>query len=460
MKRFLTEGHARELLDAAPDAMIIVDSLGTIVYANSQTQALFGYSNDELHGKPIEILLPERFRKAHPDLRTSYVRNPRLRPMGENLQLYAQHRNGSEFPVEIRLSAVQTEDGLLISSTIRDVTARADLALKAGLAIRGVPSAERPGQADQLSEAKVRAQGMLNSIGDAVISTDPAGTVTYLNPVAEKITGWSRAEAMGRRLEDIITITKDSSSEPMAALQSAPLEGGVVSTSASGILTRRDGAEFAVEHSAAPIQDDRGEVIGAVMVFRDVSAARAITQKLAYAAHHDSLTGLPNRVLFELRLKQAMALARRHNCEVAVLFLDLDRFKPVNDTWGHAVGDRLLESVARVLQSCVRSTDTVSRFGGDEFVVLLSEISRPGDAIALADKILGALRIPHVIDQHSLLATASIGISLYPHDGIDPQTLLHNADAAMFQAKRSGGNTYRTSSRPGLESSELRLSDG
>jgi diguanylate cyclase (GGDEF)-like protein/PAS domain S-box-containing protein len=271
--------------------------------------------------------------------------------------------------------------------------------------------------------------------------------VTYLNPVAEKITGWSLAEATGRPLQDIVTLTKDSDSETMLALQPASAEAGLANASASGILTRRDGTEFAVEHSAAPIQDHRGDVIGAVMVFRDVSAARAITQKLAYAAHHDSLTGLPNRLLFESRLKQAMALARRHNCDVAVLFLDLDRFKPVNDTWGHAVGDRLLESVARLLQRCVRSTDTVSRFGGDEFVILLSEISHPADAVAIAEKILGALRIPHTIDEHSLPATASIGIGLCPHDGTDPQTLLRNADAAMFQAKRSGGNTYRCSSR-------------
>jgi diguanylate cyclase (GGDEF)-like protein len=195
------------------------------------------------------------------------------------------------------------------------------------------------------------------------------------------------------------------------------------------------------------MQDDRGEIIGAVMVFRDVSAARAITEKLAYAAHHDSLTGLSNRLLFESRLTRALPVARRHNSELAVLFLDLDRFKPINDTWGHAVGDRLLESVARLLQRCVRNTDTVSRFGGDEFVVLLSEFSHPDDVVAFAEKILHAMRIPHSIDDHSLLATASIGIGLYPYDGVDPQTLLRNADTAMFLAKRSGGNAYRLSSR-------------
>jgi diguanylate cyclase (GGDEF)-like protein/PAS domain S-box-containing protein len=447
----MIKGHANELLDAAPDAMIIADSSGTIIYANHHTATLFGYLSDELIGKQIEMLLPERFRRGHPGLRVSYARNPRLRSMGQNRQLYARHRNGVEFQVEIRLSALQTEEGLLILSTIRDVTARGDLPLKASLVMQGDRAkAKRPGQAHDLFEARERAQGTLNSIGDAVISIDPAGKVSYLNPIAEKMTGWSRADATGQPLQEVLTITDDNGRKSMLApLQSATETINIGSAAASGILTRRDGSEFAIEHSSAPMQNDDGDVIGAVMVFRDVSVARAITQKLAYAAHHDALTGLPNRVLLESRLTQAIALARRHNCEAAVLFLDLDGFKRVNDTLGHAVGDRLLESVAGLLQRCVRSTDTVSRFGGDEFVILLSEISRPADAVEFAEKILGSLRVPHTIDHHNLLVTASIGIGLYPHDGADPQTLLRNADEAMFHAKRPGGNTYQPWSRSG-----------
>jgi diguanylate cyclase (GGDEF)-like protein/PAS domain S-box-containing protein len=445
------KGHANDLLDAAPDAMIIVDSCGTIVYANHHTATLFGYLSDELIGQQVEILLPERFRADHPSLRVSYAHSPRLRTMGENQQLYARHRNGSEFQVEIRLSALQTEEGLLVLSTIRDVTARRDLPLKTGLVIHGDrEKTRRQGQADDLFEARERAQGSLNSIGDAVISIDSAGKVSYLNPIAEKMTGWSRADATGRPLQEVLTITDDNDRKStLAPLQSVIETRNIGSAAASGILTRRDGSEFAIEHSSAPMQNDDGDVIGAVMVFRDVSAARAITQKLAYAAHHDALTGLPNRLVLESRLTQAMALASRHNGEAAVLFLDLDGFKLVNDTFGHTVGDQLLESVARLLQQCVRRTDTVSRFGGDEFIVLLSEISRPTDAVVFAEKILGALSVPHSVGQHSLLVTASIGIGLYPHDGTDPQTLLRNADDAMFHAKRPGGNTYQLWSRSG-----------
>jgi diguanylate cyclase (GGDEF)-like protein/PAS domain S-box-containing protein len=447
----LIAGYASELLDAAPDAMIIADTHGMIIYANDQTGALFGYSRSELIGKQIEMLLPERYRTSHPGLRVSYAHNPRLRPMGEDLELYAQHRSGSEFRVEIRLSALQTAEGLVISSTIRDITARGNLALNTRLMIQSDPAkAERLGQVDELFEARERAQATLNSIGDAVISTDLAGKVSYLNPVAEKMTGWLRADATGRPFQEVLTIIDANGREAMPnPFQLAMERMDIVGATANGVLIRRDGTEFAVEDSTAPMHDDRGQVLGAVMVFRDVSAARVITAKLAYAAEHDALTGLPNRLLLGSRLAQAIALARRHNQPVAVLFLDLDGFKRVNDTLSHAVGDRLLESVALRLQQCVRSTDTVSRLGGDEFVVLLSEISRPADAVGCAEKILGTLRVPHTIDPHSLLVTASIGVGLYPRDGSDPETLLRNADDAMFHAKRRGGNTYQLWSQSG-----------
>ena len=444
------KGYAKELLDAAPDAMVISDLHGAIIYANHHAATLFGYLNDELIGGQVEMLLPERFRAAHPALRAAYTQDPRLRPMGESRRLYARHRNGSEIQVEIRLSTLQTDDGLLVLSTVRDATGRGDLPKKTGVAIRAEPSeTKRQVQTDELFEAKEHAQSLLNSIGDAVISVDPIGAVTYLNPIAEKMTGWSREDATGRALQEVLIITDDhgrkAAVDPIQSARTLHDD----STAASGILIRRDGSRLEIEHSSAPIRNEGGELIGAVMVFHDVSLARALTQKFAYAAHHDALTGLPNRLLLESRLTHTIALAQRHNCGAAVLFLDLNGFKFVNDTLGHAVGDRLLQSVAGALQGCVRSTDTVSRFGGDEFVVLLSEISRPVDAAEVAEKILGVLGAPHLVDQHSLRITASIGIALYPDDGTDPQTLLRNADEAMFHAKRAGGSDHRRWSRAG-----------
>jgi diguanylate cyclase (GGDEF)-like protein/PAS domain S-box-containing protein len=303
---------------------------------------------------------------------------------------------------------------------------------------------ERAVNSEALFDEKERAQVTLNSIGDAVVSTDVCGRVTYLNVVAERITGWSREEALGHLLEDVVRIvdgtTRETAQNPMAL---AIRENKTVLLTPNCVLIRRDGVEAAIEDSAAPIHDRRGAVSGAVMVFHDVSAARAMTLKLSYLAQHDSLTDLPNRVLLNDRLAEAIALSSRHRRKLAVLFLDLDRFKHINDSLGHVVGDQLLQSVARRLSSCVRGSDTVSRQGGDEFVILLWEVRHALDAAVTADNILKALQKPHLIDDHELHITGSVGIVTYPDDGADAESLLKNADFAMYHAKEKGRGNYQ-----------------
>ena len=212
--------------------------------------------------------------------------------------------------------------------------------------------------------------------------------------------------------------------------------------SANSVLIQRGGAEFAIEESATLIRDRLGKVTGAVIIFRDVSAARAVTSKMSYLAQHDFLTGLPNRMLLADRIKQAIASAKRNHEQMAVLFLDLDRFKGINDSVGHFIGDQLLQSVAERLVACGRQSDTVSRQGGDEFVILLPRIARAEDAAISAQKILTALSAPHPIAGHELYMQASIGISTYPSDGQDAESLLKSADAAMYSAKDNGRNNF------------------
>ncbi|MGA2562844.1 MAG: EAL domain-containing protein [Steroidobacteraceae bacterium] len=303
---------------------------------------------------------------------------------------------------------------------------------------------ERSVYSEALFEEKERAQVTLNSIGDAVVSTNIAGEVTYLNAIAEKLTGWSLEDAMGHPLEDVFTIvdatTRETAQNPMLL---AIRDNKSVALTPNCVLIRRDGIEAAIEDSAAPIHDRRGAVIGAVMVFHDISAARAMTLRMSYLAQHDSLTDLPNRVLLNDRLSEAITLSLRYNRRLAVLFLDLDHFKHINDSSGHIVGDRLLQSVARRLFTCVRSSDTVSRLGGDEFMVLLWEVRHAQDAALTATKILDALRKPHHIDQHELHITGSIGIATYPDDGTDADTLMKKADTAMYHAKQAGRDGYQ-----------------
>jgi diguanylate cyclase (GGDEF)-like protein/PAS domain S-box-containing protein len=303
---------------------------------------------------------------------------------------------------------------------------------------------ERETAEDALFTEKARAQVTLDSIGDAVLSTDMQGNISYLNAVAEKMTGWSREAASGRPLGEVFRIidgiTRKSAPNPMDL---AIKKNKTVALTPNCILIRRDGVESAIEDSAAPIHDRSGALAGAVIVFHDVSTSRAIVDEMKHLAEHDALTDLPNRMLLRDRIAQAIATARRNSTRVAVVFLDLDQFKHINDSLGHAIGDKLLQSVATRLISCVRSTDTVSRQGGDEFVVLLSEIKHAADAGNIARKVLTALTACHSIDGSDLHITASIGVSTYPEDGDDAEILLKNADTAMYQAKEKGRNNYQ-----------------
>jgi diguanylate cyclase (GGDEF)-like protein/PAS domain S-box-containing protein len=311
-----------------------------------------------------------------------------------------------------------------------------------GRAIRNM--AERKTAEEELFTEKERAQVTLNSIGDAVLSTDMQGNVTYLNAVAEQMTGWSREEASGKPLTKIFDIIDGSTRQPSPnPMELAVQRNETVGLTANCILIRRDGCESAIEDSAAPIHDRSGAVTGAVIVFHDVSMSRAMTLQMTHLAQHDILTDLPNRMLLKDRLTQAIAAAHRNRSQGAVLFLDLDQFKHINDSLGHVVGDKLLQSVAARLVTCVRSSDTVSRQGGDEFLVLLSEIKHAADASITARKILTALASPHRIDEHNLNITASIGLSTYPDDGDDADILIKNADTAMYQAKEKGRNNYQ-----------------
>jgi diguanylate cyclase (GGDEF)-like protein/PAS domain S-box-containing protein len=301
---------------------------------------------------------------------------------------------------------------------------------------------DRKAVEDALFIEKERAQVTLNSIGDAVLSTDTSSHVTYLNLVAESMTGWSREEASGKPLAEVFQtidgVTREPARNPLAL--AVQLNKTVDELTPNCVLIRRDGFEAAIEDSASAIHDRGGQVIGAVVVFHYVSAARAMSLQ---SAQHDFLTDLPNRLLLNDRLTQAISLARRQGSHLAVLFVDLDGFKPVNDSMGHAIGDQLLQSVAERLVTCVRGSDTVSRQGGDEFVVLLSHVEHAEDAAVSARKMLTALSVPHGIAQHAVQITASIGVSIYPDDGQHGEALIKAADAAMYRAKATGGNNYQ-----------------
>ena len=303
---------------------------------------------------------------------------------------------------------------------------------------------ERKNIEETLFTEKERAQATLRCIGDAVVSTDISGNITFLNPVAEKMAGWSLQEAAGRPMAEVFLIVDATNREPTPDPMERAIERNRTGyLPLNCLLVRRDGVEIPVEDSASPIHDSNGQPTGAVIVFRDVSAVREMTQHIAHSAAHDFLTGLPNRLLLNERISLAISLAQRRNYKVAVLYLDVDGFKHINDSLGHPIGDRILQSIAKRLVQCVRAPDTVSRQGGDEFLVLLSEVEQPDDSAIVAERILQCLADAHSIDWRDLHVTASIGVSVYPDDGLDAETLIKSADTAMYQAKEQGRNRFK-----------------
>lgn len=284
----------------------------------------------------------------------------------------------------------------------------------------------------------------LDAIGDGVLVVDLNGKVIYLNKVAEKLTGWLSEDALGQQVEEIFYVINGETRErAVSPSQRAISEGRIVELALGSVLIRHDGTDMAIEDSAAPIRNQLDQVAGAVIVFHDARQSGTVMQEMNHQAQHDFLTGLPNRLLMAERLTHAIGMARRHHSQIALLFLDLDDFKKINDTLGHAVGDQLLKELSTDIVNCVRFTDTVSRHGGDEFVILLTEIEHKQDAAQIAEKLLAMFAEPREIDGHTLTISSSIGISVYPENGIDANSLLHHSDAAMYLAKKGGRNSYR-----------------
>jgi diguanylate cyclase (GGDEF)-like protein/PAS domain S-box-containing protein len=414
------EARYRGLLEAAPDAMVVVNQSGDIVLLNVEAENQFGYRRDELVGRSVTDIVPEGFaeRIIADSLRST--EEAVAQQIGTGIELFGRRKDNSEFPIEIMLSPLESSEGTLITAAIRNITARKKV--EAALFVE-----------------KELAQVTLNCIGDAIACTDSFGNISFLNIAAEVITGWSLHEAAGRPLGEVFSILDATTRAAITRPQELAVEeDSVLYLPVNSILVRRDGVEIPIEDSIAPINDREGRPTGAVIVFRDVSVARAMALQVVHAAEHDFLTGLPNRLLLSDRIRQAIARAARNKERVAVLFLDLDGFKHINDSLGHAVGDKILQTVARRLLSCVRISDTVSRQGGDEFVVLLTEVEHPKDSIAAVKRMLDAIAEPYSIGENYLHVTTSIGVSVYPDDGVDAETLIKNADTAMYRAKENG----------------------
>lgn len=295
----------------------------------------------------------------------------------------------------------------------------------------------------KLFKERERAFVTLHSIGDGVITTDVDCRIEYLNPAAEKLTGYRNTEAIGLQINEIFpVITEDEREKPCAVVRDCIAKSEIIHMQAEAVFYDRVGNEHIVQVTAGPLMDEAGNSLGAVFGISDVTEKKQALQRLTYQATHDYLTDLPNRSLLFDRLSQAITRAHRSGKSVAILFLDLDNFKKVNDQLGHSGGDSLLKMVGKRLKEACRSGDTVARLGGDEFVVLLEELKDLRVTATVAEKFLHLLKPPFSVAGNEFYITGSIGISVYPKDGTGVEELMKNADIAMYEAKKSGRNNY------------------
>ncbi|MDX9944607.1 MAG: EAL domain-containing protein, partial [Azonexus sp.] len=293
---------------------------------------------------------------------------------------------------------------------------------------------------ESLAQNRERLLGVaFHHSGEAIMITDHDNCIVTVNPAFTELTGYTQEEVVGKNPSMLSAgrTTREEYERMWAAISLKGYWQGEIWD------RRKDGGVYPKWLSISVMRDESGEIRFHIAHFSDISAERAAEAKLHHMAHHDMLTGLSNRVSLKDRLEHALALARRESSRVALLFIDLDRFKSINDTLGHHVGDELLIAVSQRLRQCVRESDLVARLGGDEFVVMLPGLDQSPAAASVAEKIVASIGEPYLIGAHTLYTTPSVGIAIYPEDGADGESLMRNADAAMYHAKSAGRNNFQ-----------------
>jgi diguanylate cyclase (GGDEF)-like protein/PAS domain S-box-containing protein len=379
------------------------------VLVNAQTEKLFGYAREELLGQKVELLVPDRFHQRHSGHREQYSNDPHTRAMGAGLELYGRRNDGTEFPVEISLSPLETEDGTLVSSAIRDITDR------------------------KRSEAAAsHFAAVVASSHDAIIGKDLDGVVVSWNAGAERLYGYSEAEARGRTISMLVPPGhEDELPEILRKIRT-----GERVDDYETVRSRKDGTQVDVSLTVSPIRNREGAVIGASTIARDISARLRYQGQLRFLAEHDALTGARNRRRFERDISEQVGRARRYGEHAALLIIDVNNFKQINDTYGHRIGDRVLKAIAAALSRRLRETDIVARLGGDEFGVLLPYASE-SQATLVCDALRTAISECDVDtgDGPRVRMSASIGLVLIDETTVSDEAILTEADRAMYREK-------------------------
>jgi len=406
---------AQSLLRCAGTGVYIVQG-GKFQYANQLFQELTGYSEQELLGMYSLSLV-------HPEDRET-VRKKAIESLKGQSSLPYEYRfvrkNGEIIWVLEKVTSTEYQGSRAAVGSFMDI-------------------AERKRLEETVIKSEERYRTILEETQDVYFEVDLGGNFIFVSDSICRHVGYPKEELLGINYRIFVA---DEDAKAVYQAFNQVYQTGKPNRGFGYKVIRKDGSIGFTEISVSLLKNEKGEAIGFRGIARDVTERKQLEQKLADIATHDFITGLPNRILLNDRLVVGLAQAERNGTKLAVMMLDLDWFKTINDTFGHGVGDQLLRAAGERLAGLVRKSDTVARLGGDEFVLLLSPIPKMEDATKVAQKILGAFRKPFVLGGHRLNITTSIGIAVYPEDGEDVETLLKNADTAMYWAKEQGRNNY------------------
>lgn len=435
----ISEERHRSLVAGIADGVVSIDASGRVHSINPAAERIFDVKAEAVIGRNVKVLMPERFRRDH-DLNVARFAaqvDPRL--IGLRREVVGMRRDGSEFPMMLALSVVPDDKGASFVALVTDLT-------------------EQKRSQRAIEESRRRLNAMIECAPFSIITSDADGLVDTMNPAAERLTLYSRNDLIGK----LVAPLHDPEEVKAKAIELSKVSGRHVEPGfetfthyARRGLTdendwtyvRKDGTRVSVHLAVSALRGPEEEITGYMGIAFDISERQRREEYTRHIAHHDQLTGLPMRSLLNDRLEVALARARREHSKVGVIMLDLDHFKRVNDSLGHHVGDELLRTVAQRLVTALRGSDTVSRMGGDEFVILIPDVDEATSVERVAAQLLARVGKPVVLGSHEIAVTPSIGIALFPDHGDSPHELLKNADSAMYHVKSAGRHGYRIFSR-------------
>jgi diguanylate cyclase (GGDEF)-like protein/PAS domain S-box-containing protein len=417
-----SEAKYRGLLEAAPDGMVVVNQDGEIVLLNARAESQFGYRRDELLGQKVTNIIPGGFAERLIADGTRTAAEALAQQIGTGIELSGRRKDGTEFPIEIMLSPQENDEGILVTAAIRDIT-------------------ERKAAESALKEAAKKYRAIFDGALEGMFQFSSDGGLLSANPYLAKMLGYDSLEGVFSTVKDMAREAWAYPDECARFMQEIDEHATIQGFECQ--FKRKGSSNIWVSLNARKVFGDDGQLLYYEGFATDITKRKVAEERVQFLAYYDALTGLPNRTLLQDRLVKALDSALRRKERVALLFLDLDRFKDINDSFGHSFGDLLLQIIAARFKSGVRKQDTVGRLGGDEFLIVLTNVKEIAYASFVAERLMRAMSAKFVIQGRSLSISCSIGISIFPEDGMDSESLLKNADAAMYSAKESGRNNFR-----------------